>query len=42
MPVTMLDIAKGLNVSVVTVSKVLRNKGRIAHKLVVRQSTQRG
>ena len=30
MPVTMLDIAKGLNVSVVTVSKVLRNKGKIS------------
>jgi LacI family transcriptional regulator len=29
MPVTMLDIAKGLNVSVVTVSKVLRNQGKI-------------
>jgi len=29
-PVTMLDIAKGLNVSVVTVSKVLRNKGKIS------------
>jgi LacI family transcriptional regulator len=30
MAVTMLDIAKGLNVSVVTVSKVLRNKGKIS------------
>lgn len=30
MPVTMADIAKGLNVSVVTVSKVLRNKGKIS------------
>lgn len=30
MPVTMLDIAKGLKVSVVTVSKVLRNKGKIS------------
>lgn len=30
MPVTMLDIAKGLNVSVVTVSKVLRDKGKIS------------
>jgi LacI family transcriptional regulator len=30
MPVTMQDIAKGLNVSVVTVSKVLRNQGRIS------------
>jgi LacI family transcriptional regulator len=30
MPVTLLDIAKGLNVSVVTVSKVLRNKGKIS------------
>ena len=28
MPVTMLDIARGLNVSVVTVSKVLRNQGK--------------
>ncbi len=30
MPTTMLDIAKALNVSVVTVSKVLRNQGRIS------------
>src|SRR5437879_9190903 len=30
MPVTMLDIAKGLNVSVVTVYKVLRNQGKIS------------
>ena len=30
MPVTMQDIAKGLNVSVVTVSKVLRNQGNIS------------
>jgi len=30
MAVTMLDIARGLNVSVVTVSKVLRNKGKIS------------
>ena len=30
MAVTMLDIAKGLNVSVVTVSKVLRNQGKIS------------
>jgi LacI family transcriptional regulator len=30
MAVTLLDIAKGLNVSVVTVSKVLRNKGKIS------------
>jgi LacI family transcriptional regulator len=30
MPTTLLDIAKGLNVSVVTVSKVLRNKGKIS------------
>lgn len=30
MPVTMLDIARDLNVSVVTVSKVLRNQGRIS------------
>lgn len=30
MPVTMMDIAKDLDVSVVTVSKVLRNQGRIS------------
>jgi LacI family transcriptional regulator len=30
MPVTMMDIARNLNVSVVTVSKVLRNQGRIS------------
>jgi len=30
MAVTMLDIAKGLNVSVVTVSKALRNQGKIS------------
>lgn len=30
MPVTMMDIARDLNVSVVTVSKVLRNQGRIS------------
>ena len=30
MPVTMLDIARDLKVSVVTVSKVLRNQGRIS------------
>src|SRR3984885_3502386 len=30
MPVTMMDIARELNVSVVTVSKVLRNQGRIS------------
>src|SRR5215510_9275552 len=30
MAVTMLDIARDLNVSVVTVSKVLRNKGKIS------------
>lgn len=30
MAVTMLDIARGLNVSVVTVSKVLRNQGKIS------------
>jgi LacI family transcriptional regulator len=30
MPVTMMDIAKDLNVSVVTVSKVLGNQGRIS------------
>ena len=32
MPVTMSDIAKDLDVSVVTVSKVLRNKGKISAK----------
>ena len=30
MPVTMRDIVKGLNLSVVTVSKVLRNQGKIS------------
>ena len=30
MAVTMQDIARGLDVSVVTVSKVLRNKGKIS------------
>src|ERR1700688_1892713 len=30
MPTTMLDIAKALDVSVVTVSNVLRNQGRIS------------
>src|SRR5215469_767845 len=30
MPVTMMDIARDLNVSVVTVSKVLRNQGKIS------------
>jgi len=32
MPVTMLDIARKLDVSVVTVSKVLRNQGKISTK----------
>ena len=41
MPVTMLDIARDVNVSVVTVSKVLRNQGRISEatrKLVLRRA----
>ena len=39
MAVTMQDIARGLNVSVVTVSKVLRNKGKIS--LATRQRVLR-
>jgi LacI family transcriptional regulator len=43
MPVTMLDIARDLDVSVVTVSKVLRNQGRISadtRKRVLRRAKQ--
>jgi LacI family transcriptional regulator len=43
MPVTMSDIAKDVNVSVVTVSKVLRNQGRISEatrKLVLRRAKE--
>jgi LacI family transcriptional regulator len=43
MAVTMLDIAKGLGVSVVTVSKVLRNKGKIStatRKRVLRRAKE--
>jgi len=43
MPVTMMDIAKDLKVSVVTVSKVLRNQGRISEatrKRVLRRAKQ--
>src|SRR5580700_6362900 len=43
MPATMQDIAKDLNVSVVTVSKVLRNQGRISdatRKRVLRRAQQ--
>src|SRR3984885_14420964 len=43
MPATMQDIAKDLNVSVVTVSKVLRNQGRISEatrKRVLRRAQQ--
>lgn len=43
MAVTMLDIAKDLNVSVVTVSKVLRNQGRISaptRKRVLRRAKE--
>lgn len=43
MPVTMLDIARDVNVSVVTVSKVLRNQGRISEatrKLVLRRARE--
>jgi len=43
MPVTMQDIAKSLNVSVVTVSKVLRNKGKISaatRKRVLRRAKE--
>src|SRR5271165_4542908 len=41
MPATMMDIAKDLKVSVVTVSKVLRNQGRISdatRKRVLREA----
>jgi LacI family transcriptional regulator len=43
MTVTMMDIAKDLKVSVVTVSKVLRNQGRISdatRKLVLRRAKE--
>src|SRR5207249_1494644 len=43
MPVTMMDIARDLNVSVVTVSKVLRNQGKISdstRKRVLRRAKQ--
>src|SRR6058998_3222874 len=43
MPVTMMDIARDLNVSVVTVSKVLCNQGRISdstRKRVLRRAKQ--
>src|SRR6202048_4565748 len=43
MAVTMQDIARGLNVSVVTVSKVLRNKGEITaatRKRVLRRAKE--
>src|SRR5437870_7141456 len=43
MPATMMDIARDLNVSVVTVSKVLRNQGRISdstRKRVLRRAKQ--
>src|ERR1700733_13215143 len=43
MPATMMDIAKDLNVSVVTVSKVLRNQGRISaatRKRVLRRAKE--
>ena len=43
MPATMQDIAKDLNVSVVTVSKVLRNQGRISdatRKRVLRRAKE--
>ncbi|HEV3206977.1 MAG TPA: LacI family DNA-binding transcriptional regulator [Terriglobales bacterium] len=43
MAVTMQDIARGLNVSVVTVSKVLRNKGKISaatRKRVLRRAKE--
>lgn len=42
-PVTMLDIARDVNVSVVTVSKVLRNQGRISEatrQLVLRRAKE--
>src|SRR5881409_3236060 len=43
MPATMMDIARDLNVSVVTVSKVLSNQGRISdstRKRVLRRAKQ--
>jgi LacI family transcriptional regulator len=43
MPVTMMDIARDLDVSVVTVSKVLRNQGRISEttrRRVLRRAKQ--
>src|SRR5947209_9354842 len=43
MPVTMMDIARDLNVSVVTVSKVLRNQGKISdstRKRVLRRAKE--
>ena len=43
MPATMMDIAKDLKVSVVTVSKVLRNQGRISEatrKRVLRRAKE--
>ncbi len=43
MPVTMMDIARDLKVSVVTVSKVLRNQGRISEatrKRVLRRAKE--
>src|SRR5437660_5648466 len=43
MPVTMMDIARDLNVSVVTVSKVLRNQGKSSdstRKRVLRRAKQ--
>src|SRR6266436_9673773 len=43
MPATMMDIARDLNVSVVTVSKVLRNQGKISdstRKRVLRRAKQ--
>jgi LacI family transcriptional regulator len=43
MPVTMMDIARDLNVSVVTVSKALRNQGRISaatRKRVLRRAKE--
>jgi len=43
MAATMMDIARGLNVSAVTVSKVLRNQGRISEatrKRVLRRAKE--
>src|SRR5437763_16644256 len=43
MPATMMDIARDLNVSVVTVSKILRNQGKISdstRKRVLRRAKQ--